>query len=258
MRNLKILQYHRISDIGSASAQADKVLPVSTFVEHIEWLDKFGFTTVTFDDLRLCQLGELRLPRRPIIITFDGGHLDTFRYAFPVLQERGMKAVFFVLGDRSAHHRSMQSGAVPSASQLMDDKQIVELHEAGCEIGSLSMTYRKLTNLDPHSAWEEILRSRVNLEIILNAPVRCFAYPYGEANQTVRAMVVQAQYSYACVSEAASIWPSRDVYSIFRIPMDGTQRMSRVALRVLGIWPFRPWGMAVNRNGHPVTNQGDF
>ncbi len=122
--------------------------------------------------------------------------------------------------------------------------------------GAQSLTNAKLTSMDAHSAWEEILRSRMSLDVVLNAPVRSFAYPHGQVNEAVRAMVVQAQYSYACIAESASLLPSRDLYGIRRFQVNRSRRFSDFALRIHGIWPLRPWAMSLERELHPANHQG--
>src|SRR6185503_4715695 len=39
------------------------------------------------------------LPSRPILITFDDGQLDSYRYADPILRRYGFRATMFVITD---------------------------------------------------------------------------------------------------------------------------------------------------------------
>jgi peptidoglycan/xylan/chitin deacetylase (PgdA/CDA1 family) len=111
-----------------------------------------------------------------------------------------MKAVIFALGDRSmlTNLWDVAEGAAPSV--LMNDQQLLEMHAAGFEIGSHSLSHRHLSTLSPEEAWDQISRSRMKLEILLNATVSSFCYPYGEVNPDLKAMVARAGYSFACAS----------------------------------------------------------
>jgi peptidoglycan/xylan/chitin deacetylase (PgdA/CDA1 family) len=197
-RTIKVLQYHRVLPDEMRRSMAQIGLSEKKFREQLRILDHLGFTTITFDDYRLCLEGELSLPRKPIVITFDDGYLDTYELAFPILQEFGMRAVIFVLGDRNIRTNLWEAGRDVPVAGLMNDQQILELHQAGFEIGSHGLTHADLTQFSGERAWEEVSRSRVLIEIVLNAPICTFAYPYGFVNETLKGIVADAGYTFAC------------------------------------------------------------
>jgi peptidoglycan/xylan/chitin deacetylase (PgdA/CDA1 family) len=196
---IKVLMYHRI-------VTGDYVIPgerefsinAKVFRKHLRILEQLGYTTITFNDFDHFKRGELNLPRKPIIITFDDGYRDTHEHAFPILREYGMKAVVFVVADPRMRMNDWDSGYDITPAPLMTPEQIVELHEAGFEIGSHSLTHPRLTQIPKDAAWEEISRSRMVLEILINAPVRTFSYPYGLNDGLTRQLAKEAGYAYAC------------------------------------------------------------
>lgn len=194
--DLKVLMYHHIVDDRYDMRKYWNCVHVDKFRKHLEWIERCGFTTITLEDYRLALNGDISLPKKPIILTFDDGYLNIYKYAFPALQEFGMKAVIFVLGDlnRKVNDWSYEE---PQA-ELMEGRQILEMHLAGFEIGSHSLTHEKLTQAAPEMIWKEIYYSRMTIESLLNAPVRTFSYPYGLVNETVKKMVADAGYLTAC------------------------------------------------------------
>jgi peptidoglycan/xylan/chitin deacetylase (PgdA/CDA1 family) len=196
---IKVLAYHRVvkDDVLSPSARRFAT-NVEVFRSHMRILERNGFTAITLRDYDLFLAGELNLPRRPVIITFDDGYLDTYEVAFPVLREYGMKAVVFVVADPKMRVNSWERHASDKPAPLLSPAQVLELHQAGMEIGSHSLTHRRLTEIPRDEAWDEISRSRVLLEILLNAPVKSFCYPYGLVNSEVRDLVRDAGYSVGC------------------------------------------------------------
>src|SRR3990172_10485191 len=94
-RKIKILMYHRIVDDKEANSKHWTCIHVREFRRQLESLERWGFTAITFDDYRLYLQGELNLPRKPVVLTFDDAYLDTYENAFPLLQEYGMRAVIF-------------------------------------------------------------------------------------------------------------------------------------------------------------------
>jgi peptidoglycan/xylan/chitin deacetylase (PgdA/CDA1 family) len=155
--------------------------------------------------------------------------------------------VYFVLGDRKIKTSVWDTYSCGTTLPLMNDEQILELHEAGFEIGSHSMAHGNLPSLKREQAWEEISRSRMSLEILLNAPVRNFAYPYGMVNQTIKEMVKDAGYTFGCATYTGPPQFGSDRYEFRRILIPGKIGIIGFALRVripyqyytFAIWKYR-------------------
>lgn len=232
-KKIKVLMYHLVSnDIALAQRFKNICIYVDEFRRDMACLDRWGFTAITFKDYLLYLSGELNLPKKPIIITFDDGFSDTAKYAVPILKEFGMKAVFFVIGDRKIKTSFWDLKMTGLPQQLMNADQILELHETGFEIGSHTMRHGKLSELGREQAWEEISRSRISLEILLNAPVHSFAYPYGLLDQTVKKLAMDSGYLIACATYTGPPQFGEDKYEIRRILIPGNLSLLNFALRV--------------------------
>jgi peptidoglycan/xylan/chitin deacetylase (PgdA/CDA1 family) len=236
-RNIRVLLYHRILPGNTKGAKEIKFVPERQFRDQLGLLDRWGFTPITFNDYRLILEGELISPRKPIILTFDDGYKNTYDVAVPILQEFGMCAVLFVLGDRGVKTNRWDAGLNLPQVELMNDQNILELHQMGFEIGSHSLTHTRLTALPKESAWHEISRSRMLLEITLNAPVLTFAYPYGLLNQTLKDMVAAAGFRQACSAWSGPMNFSSDPFEIRRIEVNRSTGMPEFGLKVLGPYP---------------------
>ena len=93
---IPVLVYHGI-DSGSSPGQVTQ----TEFARQMAMLRTAGFRTITTDAYVRFRNGDSRgLPPRPILITFDGGRLDTFRGADKVLQGEGFSATMFVTADQ--------------------------------------------------------------------------------------------------------------------------------------------------------------
>jgi peptidoglycan/xylan/chitin deacetylase (PgdA/CDA1 family) len=241
-RAIKIFLYHRI--VPNGYGLTDKTLCVSEddFRRQLELLDRWGFTSITFEDYALFLEGRLDLPRKAIIITFDDGYEDTHALAFPILKEFGMKAVVFVLGDRRITTNIWDSVRdETTSSRLLDDKQILELHQNGFEIGAHSLTHPRLPMIPQQKAWEEISRSRVFLENLLNGPVRTFAYPYGLVNTTVKEMVRKAGFRFACGAFSGPAGMEEDHFEIRRILVSRKDNVMTFLLKVFAPYENYRW-----------------
>jgi peptidoglycan/xylan/chitin deacetylase (PgdA/CDA1 family) len=193
---IRVLIYHRIYP-GAPSADATAWdTSEASFRRQVELMDRWGYGIITFNDYRLYLKGEISLPKKPVIITFDDGYEEVYDIAYPIMKQHGMRGVIFILGDRAVATNAWDEGITPTRS-LLNDKQVLELHAAGFEIGAHSQSHRNLANLSKSEAWEEIYRSRISLEILLNANVLSFSYPYGITDAAVKQMTADAGYSLA-------------------------------------------------------------
>jgi hypothetical protein len=67
------------------------------FARQMLALDRAGYRTISLDQLDRFVRGErVRLPRRPLVLTFDEARASTSRHADWVLRELGLRAVLFV------------------------------------------------------------------------------------------------------------------------------------------------------------------
>lgn len=238
---IKVLMYHRTLRDDDQDSPTPFAVHVRDFLQHLELLDRWGFTTITFKELRLCMKGELNYPKKPVILTFDDGYADTHEIAFPCLAQYGMKAVVFVQGDRRIKRSDWDAAEGLPSADLMSDRQILELHASGFEIGSHTMSHPRLTELPREQAWDEISNSRISLEILLNDTIETFAYPYGLQNREIKKMVSDAGYLCAC---GVSSGPPRflhDPYDIRRIFIPSSLSIPGFALRMLTPSEYYDW-----------------
>jgi peptidoglycan/xylan/chitin deacetylase (PgdA/CDA1 family) len=96
---VRVLAYHRVLDIGDGSRfEFDQALVSATperFRQQME-LVRRRFRAVSSTKLIAALEGGRPLPRDAVIVTFDDGYDDNYRFAFPILRELGVPATFFV------------------------------------------------------------------------------------------------------------------------------------------------------------------
>jgi len=92
-----------------------------------------------------------------------------------------------------------------------------------------------LTRLSMRDAREEIVASKKKLEDTFGVPVEDFCYPYGNCNETVRELVMEAGYRTACSSDFGVNTPAISPFSLRRIIVRHPTRSLKVLkARLLG------------------------
>lgn len=165
-----IILYHRI-DISPINSQF--YTPPAKFEEEMKLLHDWGYTTITTELLIKAITEGADLPPRPLIITFDDGHLNNYTTAFPIMQKYGFTGVLYIVANYMG------------ADQYMNADQIKEMASAGWEVGSHSISHSDLTALEPERQRYEVVDSREILEAKLGMPVLTFSYPFGKSNSGI-------------------------------------------------------------------------
>jgi peptidoglycan/xylan/chitin deacetylase (PgdA/CDA1 family) len=99
--HVAILKYHSIKDeprLYDDSIDPGIIISTADFKEHMEIVSK-QFNPVTINDVVLYALGEKKVPKRAVAVTFDDGYADNFTIAAPILEHFGIRAAFYVTVD---------------------------------------------------------------------------------------------------------------------------------------------------------------
>jgi len=199
-RSIPVLMYHRIIDNQSSAPAHGIWVTASQFSAQLHSLRLRGFETITFRDYDQFFRGKLRLPRRPIILTFDDGYEDNYTIAFPLLQSFGYRPVIFAVTDKKRRTNFWDSDE-PTAA-LLTSGQMQELNRSGMEIGSHTITHPRLPQLNNDAIRRELRESRDSLQQILGSEVISFAYPYGDLQPAVKSLVEEAGYKFAVAADS--------------------------------------------------------
>ncbi|MFN2399343.1 MAG: polysaccharide deacetylase family protein [Gemmatimonadaceae bacterium] len=181
------------------------------------------FTIVGLSDL-LRLLREGADISRHLVITFDDGYRDNREVAAEYLRERGMPACFFVATGFIGTDETVWWDALRRIrSEWMTWDDVRALRDAGFEIGAHTVTHPDLGVIAGEDARREIFGSKTRVEAELGAPVRHFAYPFGEADQITEAnrMLVRDAGLISCLSaHGGCVQPKDDPLRLHRVPVN--------------------------------------
>jgi peptidoglycan/xylan/chitin deacetylase (PgdA/CDA1 family) len=222
-----ILMYHRINVVSADTPRESRGLTVHPhdFARQMGWLHGHGFTSITQRDLWDALLCGRRLPRRPILITFDDGYRDVFFHASPVLRRLGFRATAYVVSGRI-------SAGDPS---FLTWPLLRALERRGIEIGSHTVAHHDLTSLPDAALLDDLRRSRRTLERRLGHPVPWLAYPFGRNDARVRRQARRAGYLLAVTTQPGALASAREPLALPRLRVLDTTGVTGLA-RMLEPW----------------------
>ena len=184
-----ILEYHMVTENPHPDAKP-YVVPPEDFAEQLDYLAEEGYTTITPQDYARARKGKQQLPEKPIILSFDDGYEDNWRVVLPMLEERGMKAVFY-----------MVTNSIGKPGYLTWDN-LFDMERRGMEIGSHTANHLPLTTLSPEKQREELRLSKLMLEWKGMKTIYSFSYPNGSYNAGVVTMLAEEEDLTAVTGEA--------------------------------------------------------
>jgi len=216
-----ILMYHHVGEPprGADAIRRDLTILPSEFEAQMAYLYEEGYQTIHLSDLILhLQMGR-PLPPKPIVITFDDGYDDVFTNAYPVLEEYGFVATFFIITWLADEGRD----------DYLSWAEIKALHAAGMEIGSHTYNHPDLRGQPYDYLVWQILGSKEAIEARIKEPMRVFAYPSGRYDQQAMEVVKSTGHWGAVVISQGAHHSSDHTFELQRIRVRGSYSLEDFA-----------------------------
>jgi peptidoglycan/xylan/chitin deacetylase (PgdA/CDA1 family) len=203
MPEVLVLCYHAVSERWNAALS---VTP-GDLRRQLSRLLARGWIGTTFSDAMH------PIHRRTLAVTFDDAFDSVRTHAAPILSELGLPGTIFVATDwvdrwlgwpEVAHWAETEHAA---ELQAMSWDSLRALAASGWEVGAHSSSHRHLPLLDSAEILTELQQSRAACEQQLGVVCRSAAYPFGEADDRVRAAAEASGYEAAAGLSSAAFAP---------------------------------------------------
>ncbi len=221
-RRIPILMYHVTESAPAGTPFPELWVSPETFADQMQAIEDAGYTAITMRDAEDYWAGRRRVPRKPIVLTFDDGYRSHVGVALPELEKRGWPGVLYL---EVAALKKPGAEGIPEAD-------VRKLIAAGWELGAHTMTHPDLTTLDAAALTEEIAGSRKLLRKRFGGAVDAFCYPAGKYDDTVIAAVEDAGYASATTVEEGLAGPGDEPFTRHRIRVNGSDSGATVVANV--------------------------
>ncbi len=193
------LCYHGVGEVPVRVDRSRLFVTPRDLERHIDALSAWGYRFVTFGEL--ARATEDQAAQGLVSLTFDDGLVELRNRASPLVGGPRLPATAFVVSGWLGRSH-------PDApwSRATTESELRQLSAAGIEIGGHSTRHDHLPDLTRDAAAADMLACRLDLEELIQRPVRVFAYPYGGATADTRAACASAGYDAACRSAGAGCW----------------------------------------------------
>lgn len=210
---IPILNYHMIAPLPWSKQLKGLFAPPKIFARQLQELRDSGFSSVSLGNI----LTTADNAKHQIVISFDDGFQSVFENAMEALAAAQFKAIQFLVPKLIGKSNEWDLILGMEQQPLMNQSQIREWLAAGHEIGSHTLTHPYLTRISPEQAREEIGASKKWLEDAFGVSIEHFCYPYGDYNERVRQLSMEAGYRTACTVQFGVNTKSTDAFALRRI-----------------------------------------
>lgn len=214
-----VLMFHRVAARETATNAWSRDLTVTPadFAAELRWLAQNGYRPISQATLFRALFYGGRLPRRPVVLTFDDGYVDAAATIGPMLARRGWPGTFFVITGRVGERA------------FLTWRQIRRLDRMGMDIASHTVDHVELPSAGSAERWREITQSRRALERRLGHPVQWFAYPAGRHDTAAAADLRRAGYLLAYTTDPGSTISAADPLEAPRVRVHGEEPLADFA-----------------------------
>lgn len=222
---LPVIMYHSI--LKDPARAGDYIISPDVLAADLDYLKAAGYETVTIQDLINYVDGLGDLPAKPVLITFDDGHFNNYLYAYPLLKERGMRAVISVIGIQTekftANGQENAYWSYLSLSRLQEMSDVFEIqnhsfdmHETDPRRGCTRMRGEDLEDYRALLLEDTEKTQNLLIEAGLPAPT-CYTYPFGMYNSETEEVVQSLGFACTLTCEKRVNTLTRDPDCLYRL-----------------------------------------
>ena len=203
-----ILTYHHVG-VPSAKWRLNSVSEKS-FEYQMAFMKRHGFEVISFDDLVEGIKKGHEFSRNTVVLQFDDGYEDNYKYAFPILKKYGFPAMVFLVSDKIG------------APYFLSWDEVKEMEKYNFLAGAHTRHHVYLPRAGRAQAQDEIAGSKKIIEDHLGHGIDYFCYPSGGFNEDIKRIVREAGYKAAVTTNRGKDRFNVDLYELKRIHMNNT------------------------------------
>ena len=221
---ITVLMYHNIINKNDVPKKyldengniKDKfIVSTEKFERQMNILKENNINTLKLDDVLLFVEGKKEVPKNSVLITFDDGRKNNYVNAYPILKNKNMNAVIFLITSKISDKNEKYK---PSKMQYLSKNEILQSKDV-FEFASHTHNMHKRDK----TTNEPFLKSKNEKEItediknsLKHVDKPYFAYPYGSYNKKVCNILAKSGIIAAFSTHKGKIRQGSNLYELKR------------------------------------------
>lgn len=220
-KGIPVLMYHYVytKDDVPESLSTNYILDTD-LQQQLQYLVDNHYYFPSYEELQAYINGEISLPEKSVILTFDDAQSGFLKYGIPLLEEYQIPATSFVIGIKNGEEKVKEY----ASEYVSFQSHSYDMHKAGGNIGHGGI----ISALNQDEIVEDLKK---NQTIVQND--EAFAYPYGDYTDDAIAAIKETSIICAFTTEYGRVKEGMDYTCLPRI-------------RVLGGYPLSTFINSIN------------
>ncbi|KEP70929.1 polysaccharide deacetylase [Thioclava dalianensis] len=216
MSGITIFMYHQIGPFPKMAEHRASYCNIDRFRAQMRMLKLLGIPVLSMSTAARALRGEIAMPRRAVVLSFDDGCRNFHEHALPVLRAHGFPAIVYAISDMIGGTADWLASAGHPAAPLMNWEELRSLPADNIEIGSHSANHIRLGDQDATRQIRELRDSKARLEDGLGRAVPHVCYPYGSHGPETLKAAAQAGYETGVTCQRGAATPAFDPLALPR------------------------------------------
>jgi len=229
---LRVLMYHKLS----LNTNDNLTVSVDMLEKQLLYLKEENYHPITVQQLIEYQYQKAKLPKKPILLTFDDGYENNYTYLYPLLKKHALKATIFLPVAYLGSLNEWDEGDDP----IMNVEKLKQIDSSLIELGLHSFIHRSYRELTKAELIDDINQCKSILMENSIPYVPAITYPYGDYPREQKRY---EQFKETLLNNEIRLGfrignrinkiPVADPFCIQRIDIKGTDSFSRFKLKIL-------------------------
>ena len=210
---LAVCMYHYVYDKNDPPANLNaNYIEVSALEEQLIYLKENNYYFPSWEEVRQYVDGELLLPEKSIVLSFDDGAKSFLKVGAPLFDKYNIPVTSFLITNKDGENKV----ATYETPYLQFQSHTHNMHRAGGNIG-----HGGIFPVMPHD--EAVADLKESIRICGNG--EALAYPYGDYNDSCVAATKAAGFLCAFTTEYGRVFPGDNPYLLPRIRISHGQSL---------------------------------
>lgn len=205
----------------------NSVMNAEDFEKGMDYLHRAGYYTPTLQELEQYVKGEISLPEKSVVITFDDGYENNLVYAYPILKKYNFKAAIFVIGSKVKEEQEPFDPSQKSyftKAQMEQSKDVFEFHSHTYNLHYKG--FAKCGNEYAAGLNTALLKQDIQQMKTFGVDTPYFAYPYGNKSTQMMYYLHKEGYRMAFSVRQGFVKPGDNLMKLNRLTVTSKTDLS--------------------------------
>lgn len=220
---IPVLAYHKLIPAGTERGSGLEIED-SEFEKQMKWLHDKGYKTLSLDEFYKWHAGEIELPKKSVLITFDDGYYSMYYLVYPILKKYDQSATVFIRGRLIRNTTDEFDYSDNVKNHYMGKDVIDEIRRDYPKFELESHTFDMHDKVDGEKPAESFTYEQIVDDCKKMQPYgfTYLAYPWGTYSDTMQKAIKDSGYKMAFAYDPFYYaLRSDDTYAVNRIKISG-------------------------------------